>query len=178
MKSQTYASSADTQTDAAANVSRLSRRLLQPPAPLQPSRQPSVVAELGGVRRFARPVNHATAIVLASAFLLQGCAIMPPCHPVARDISGRVLDAHTRQPIAAARVIVRETGDSFHTSATGTFSTGCLRRFWSPPPHSFLTLRASYRGYHTAELRVPISSEPVSDSARSHRNVVFLLGRQ
>ena len=123
----------------------------------------------------ALPMNHASTSALGIALLLQSCAIMPPCYPVARDISGRVLDARTGSPIPTAMVTVRETGDPFHSSADGTFSTGFLRRFWSPPPEAFVTLRASARHYQSAEQRLPLSSDQAENSTQTHRGIVFHL---
>jgi len=75
-------------------------------------------------------VNLASAIALAVALLLQGCAIMPPCYGLARDVSGQVLDARTGRPIAGATIVVREADvSSFRTSTSGMFSTGHRRRF-------------------------------------------------
>ena len=133
------------------------------------------VAELGSFGDIKRFVNHAPATILAIELLLPGCAIMPPIYPVARDISGRVLDANTGRPIPTATIAIRETGDSFQSSAAGIFTTGYPRRFWSPPPHPFLTLSASARGYDSAELQIPLSRDHATNSKQTRENIVFRL---
>jgi hypothetical protein len=100
---------------------------------------------------------------------------MPPIYPVARNISGRVLDANTGRPIPTATITIRETGDSFQSSAAGIFTTGHLRRFWSPLPHPFLTLSASARGYDSAELQIPLSRDHATNSKQTRENIVFRL---
>jgi len=134
-----------------------------------------IATTIGSRHEHAYPVSHARTSALVIALLFQGCVIMPPCYPVAQDISGRVLDSRTGSPISAATITVHETGDSFHSSAAGTFSTGHLRRFWSPPPHGFLTLHVSARGYRSAEQPISLSSGPSKNATLPHRTIVFRL---
>jgi hypothetical protein len=85
-------------------------------------------------------------------------------YPLAQGISGRVMDASDGTPIEAASVDVREADSTqFITTDSGEFSTGHLRRFFSPPRHEYLTLRISAHGYKRSDVKVAFDGDLDTD---------------